>query len=86
MTTVYPTLVRLKPMLAATGDSKSTLYVRITQGLWPPPVKLGPRSVAWPSTEIAAINSARIAGESDDAIRKLVLQLVRARSAASRTA
>lgn len=79
MTTPMPTLLRLKPMLVATGDSKSTLYLRITQGLWPPPVKIGPRAVGWPSSEIAALNAARIAGKADNEIRLLVKKLVEAR-------
>jgi prophage regulatory protein len=45
-------------------------------------VKLGPRSVGWPSSEVGAINAARVAGWTDDEIRALVTQLHRARAAA----
>ena len=64
------------------GYSRSTLYLRITQGLWPRPVRLGPRAVGWPAGEVAAINAARIAGKSDDEIRALVATLLAARTAA----
>ena len=63
----------------ASGYSRSTLYLRITQGLWPKGVGIGSRAVGWPASEVAAINAARIAGQSDDEIRALVTQLHSAR-------
>ncbi len=63
----------------ASGYSRSTLYLRITQGLWPKGVGIGSRAVGWPASEVAAINAARIAGKSDDEIRALVTQLHNAR-------
>ncbi len=68
-------ILRLPAVKAETGTSRSTIYLRIQQGLWPKPVKLGPRSVGWPAGEVAAINTARIAGMSDDEIRALVIRL-----------
>ena len=65
----------------ASGYSRSTLYLRITQGLWPKGVGIGSRAVGWPASEVAAINAARIAGQSDDEIRALVTQLHNARGA-----
>ncbi len=65
-----------------TGFARSTIYLRIQQGLWPRPVRLGPRSVGWPADEIAALNAARIAGQSDDQVRQLVLKLEARRRAA----
>ena len=67
-----------------TGYSRSTIYLRITQGLWPKPVSLGARAVGWPAHEVEAINAARIAGQSDEAIRELVARLEAARIAAAR--
>lgn len=69
------TILRLPTVKAETGISRSTLYLRVSQGLWPKPVRLGPRAVGWPSDEVAAINAARIAGKTDDEIRELVLKL-----------
>lgn len=69
------TLLRLPTVKAETGASRSTIYLRIQQGLWPKPVKLGPRSVAWPASEVAALNAARIAGMADAEIRVLVATL-----------
>ncbi len=63
------------------GHSRSTLYLRIAQGLWTRPVGIGPRAVGWPASEVAALNAARIAGKTDDEIRELVMRLHRARRA-----
>jgi prophage regulatory protein len=73
------TILRLPAVKAESGSSRSTIYLRIKQGLWPKPVKLGARSIGWPTTEVSAINAARIAGKSDDEIRALVIRLEFAR-------
>jgi prophage regulatory protein len=73
------TILRRKQVEAATGGTRSTIYLRISQGLFTKPVSLGARAVGWPAREVAAINAARIAGRSDDDIRKLVLRLQAAR-------
>lgn len=77
------TLLRRKQVEALSGYSRSTLYLRIGQGLWPKPVALGQRAVGWPAGEVESLNAARIAGKSDEEIRKLVtrLQCTRASSA-----
>lgn len=66
----------------ATGKSRSTIYREIKKGLFTKPVSIGGYCVAWPANEIEAINKARIAGKSDDDIRKLVIELEAARGAA----
>ena len=73
------TILRRKQVEAAIGGSRSTIYLRISQGLFTKPVSLGARAVGWPAREVAAINAARIAGRSEDDIRKLVLRLQAAR-------
>jgi prophage regulatory protein len=78
-------ILRLPAVKAESGASRSTIYLRIQQGLWPKPVRLGPRSVGWPASEVAAINTARIAGMTDEEIRTLVIKLEAARKAAAST-
>jgi prophage regulatory protein len=78
-------ILRLADVKSECGDSRSTIYLRVQQGLWPKPVKLGPRSVGWPASEVEAINAARIAGRSEHEIRSLVAQLETARKAAFQT-
>ena len=74
------TILRRKGVEAETGYSRSTIYLRISQGLWPRPVSLGARAVGWPAMEVDAVNAARIAGKSDEDIRALVTRLEAQRS------
>lgn len=76
-------ILRLPAVKAQSGASRSTIYLRIQQGLWPKPVKLGPRSVGWPASEVSALNAARIAGMVDTEIRALVATLEAARKSAA---
>jgi prophage regulatory protein len=73
------TILRLPAVKAESGHSRSTLYLRISQGLWTKPVSLGGRTVGWPASEVSALNAARIAGKTDAHIRELVAQLEAAR-------
>lgn len=82
-TQAAPIILRRKQVETATGLSRSTVYLRIAQGLWTKPVSLGPRAVGWPSGDVAAINAARIAGKTDEEIRGLVVKLEAARKAAT---
>lgn len=75
------TILRLPSVKAETGYSRSTIYLRISEGLWPKPIRLGARAVGWLASEIAAINAARIAGKSDGEIQELVRRLEVARKA-----
>ena len=79
---MLPIILRLPAVLSANGKSRSSQYSDIEQGLFTRPVRIGLRSVGWPSSEVAAINAARIAGKSDDEIRALVKKLEADRKAA----
>lgn len=74
-------ILRPKKVQADSGQPASTLYLRISQGLWTRAIKIGPRASGWPAEEVAALNTARIAGKSDKEIRELVLSLEAARNA-----
>ncbi|MEJ2166642.1 MAG: AlpA family phage regulatory protein [Desulfobacterales bacterium] len=69
------TLLRISAVTSASGLSRSTIYLRISQRLWTKPVSLGARAVGWPSDEVAMLNAARIAGKTDEEIRILVEKL-----------
>ncbi len=75
-------ILRLPSTKSQTGLSGSTIYLKIKQGTFTPPVSLGARASGWPDYEVDAINAARIAGKSDDDIRTLVKELVYARKKA----
>lgn len=80
------TILRRKQVEAESGYSRSTIYLRISQGLFIKPVRLGARAVGFPAGEVTALNAARIAGMSDKEIRALVSRLeADRRSAASET-
>ena len=81
MTDHIEPILRRPRVEEAIGLSRSSIYMRVSQGLFPRPVALGPRAVGWPAGEVAAINAARIAGRTDDEIRALVTQLEAARTA-----
>ena len=76
------TILRRKQVQAATGYSRSTIYLRISQGLFTRPVSLGARAVGFPAGEVAVLNAARIAGKTDNEIRALVAELTAARQVA----
>lgn len=76
------TILRLPEVIAQSGYSRSTIYLRISQGLWTRPVNLGARCVGWPAEEVNKLNAARIAGHTDTEIRLLVEKLELARKAA----
>ena len=76
-------ILRLPAVKASTGLSRSTIYLRIAQGVFPRPVSLGARAVGWPASEVAALNAARIAGKPDTEIRELVAKLEAARKTAA---
>jgi prophage regulatory protein len=75
-------ILRLPAVLRERGRSRSAHYFDIQQGLFTHPVQIGLRAVGWPSSEVAAINAARIAGKSDEEIRALVVKLEAARKTA----
>ena len=72
--------LRLPAVCDRTGKPKSTVYREVGDGLLPPPVRIGERASAWPDDEIDAVNLARLRGQSNDEIRRLVADLVAART------
>jgi len=60
---------------AATGMKRPTLYEHMAKGLFPRPIKLGPKLATWPQAEVARMNAARIAGKDEDEIKALVVVL-----------
>jgi len=74
-------ILRLPNVKATTGLSRSTIYLRIADGVFTKPVSLGGRAVGWPSSEVASLIAARIASKSDAEIRALVATLEASRKA-----
>jgi prophage regulatory protein len=72
-------IVRRKSVLELLQISRSNLYQKIEKGLWPAPIQLGARAVAWLSNENEQVLAAMIAGQSPEEIKQLVKNLVEAR-------
>ena len=69
-------ILRMPVVKAETGHrSHASIYTAIKAGTFTKPVPIGERSVGWPDYEVKAINAARIAGQSEDAIKALVNRL-----------
>lgn len=63
------------------GMGLSTLYAHVDRGLFVKPVALSRRFVVFPQEEITAILNARLAGKTDEDVRKLVVELMEKRQA-----
>jgi prophage regulatory protein len=69
-------IFRMTEVKSQTGHrSHASIYAAIKAGLFTKPVPIGQRAVGWPSDEIDAINTARIAGMQEPEIRELVTRL-----------
>lgn len=76
-------ILRFPEVKTRSGMSRSTVYLRIAEGLFPRPIRLGPRMVGWPESEIEAVIAARIRGASESDLRDLVANLKAARKNAA---
>ena len=54
-------ILRLPAVKTRTGLSRSTIYLRLSQGTFPRPVSLGGRAVGWVEEEIQSWLAERIA-------------------------
>ena len=69
-------ILRMQAVKAETGHrSHASIYTAIKAGLFTAGVLIGQRAVGWPAGEVHAINAARIAGQSEDQIKALVIKL-----------
>ena len=54
-------LLRLPEVMNQTGLRRAAIYARIREGVFPSPVKIGKRAVAWPESKVQAWIAERIA-------------------------
>ena len=79
-----PIRIERKPaVLNRTGMSNATLYRRIGEGLFPPGVTLGNRSVGWLAHEVDAMLNAFAAGKSTEELQSIVKALIEKRQTLS---
>ena len=75
----HPRLIRRPKVIQLTGLSKSSLYNKINDGLFPSPISLGARAVAFVSSEVDAVIHAMIEEQPPAEIRSLVSKLIQQR-------
>ncbi len=66
---VTHTILRLPAVKASTGLSRSTIYLRVSEGTFPKPVSLGGRAVGWLEEEVQSWLAQRIAASRKAAVR-----------------
>ena len=66
-------ILRLPAVKARTGLSRSTIYLRISEGTFAPPISLGARAVGWYESDITAWINARPATRDDASRRDVYL-------------
>ncbi len=72
--------IRLPEVKKRSGyRSHASIYNLVRDGLFTKPIKIGMRSVAWPDYEVDSINTARLAGYSEEQLRAHVVELHRHR-------
>ena len=72
-------LVRKAEVLKYLGIKKSSLSNRIHDGLFPPPISMGLRAIAWAEHEVEQVIKATVAGKDDDYMKCLVKHIVKQR-------
>ena len=62
------TILRLPAVKTRTGLSRSTIYLRVSQGTFPSPLSLGGRAVGWVEKEVQSWLAERIAASRKAAV------------------
>ena len=57
----HTVILRRRVVEARTGLSRSTIYLRMTQGTFPKSIPLGPRAIGWLESEVEAWLQAQVA-------------------------
>ena len=60
-------IYRLPEVIALTGLSRSSIYLRISTNEFPKPVKLGRRAVGWPGESIMAWQAKMMEAQDESA-------------------
>ena len=79
MNQTHTKIIRKPAVTNKTGFSKSTLYNRIKDGSFPPPISLGARAVGFIASEVDAIIQAWCEEKTPDQIKALVQELINQR-------
>jgi len=72
----FSKIIRRPEVLNKTGWSKSTLYNRINDGVFPTPISLGARAVGFVENECDKVVQAMIAGYTEQQLKILVQSII----------
>ena len=81
--TFYSKIIRKPAVINKTGFSRSTLYNRIKDGLFPPPISLGSRAVGFIANEVDTVIKAWCEEQTPEQIKALVQELIQQRKKAA---
>jgi prophage regulatory protein len=72
-------IIRLPEVMALTGCSRSTIYLKVKQGTLPPPISLGDRAIGFVKSEIEKTLIGMINGSSRAELQVLIGIIVQER-------
>lgn len=72
-------IIRLPDVIKLTGLKRSSIYIKVNEGLLPAPIKISKRAIGWPMNEIQQVVDAIISGASSEDVYQLVLKLMEER-------
>ena len=73
-------ILRKAEVLHVFGISKSTLYNRINDGTFPPPISIGGSSKGWLESEVSILVKALAANLNNSELKNVISSLIRNRS------
>lgn len=72
-------IIRRRPAASLIGESLTGLHEGAARGVYPPPIKVGPRASGYLASEVETIVRAKAAGLTDQQMRELATRLVKRR-------
>ena len=72
--------ISIDEVLEKTTFGSSSLYTKISKGLFPKPVKIGSRKIAWPQYEVDQIMAFYLSTSDEEERKSFVVNLEKIRS------
>ena len=72
--------ISIDELLEKTTFGRSSLYTKISKGLFPKPVKIGSRKIAWPQYEVDQIMAFYLSTSDEEERKSFVVNLEKIRA------